>query len=559
MRHSFQFYILFIILLVSGCSGGGGSGDPFNQGAITGERNTTAIETCYDVKLTVAGASQTKNVCATSENGNFNGLGAVRFLKFTAASATTASITATRTSGLNPADPDIYIYQQGSIIATAETTRFNSELLTKSIAAGDYVVEINEFAYSVETLKVRQNNLAQQKTASTAQVQATSPSSCTTGNDSTVSGIITFDRVNHFGSRLDYNNITQEPVQQALVEVICNGGAYSSMSSNADGSYSLSFPNNQSSFIRVNAQMLNGNVWDISVVSNTLSGSPIYVMDGQSFIEVTNQVRNLNADSGWGGNNYSSSRVAAPFAILDSVRKAKDKVLSVANLNFPPLKINWSPANSEATISGSFFDGTDIFLLGAEDSDTDEYDEHVIIHEWGHYFDHNFSRSDSIGGIHFIGDILDIRLAFGEGFGNAFSAMVTDDQFYVDTSGFQQGNGFTIDMDNNNCQNSGWFSECSVHSVLYDIYDANNDGSDTLSMGFAPIYNVLINAQKNTTALTSIFSFIKPLKDQNAGSASLIDNILSAQRIDPVMDIYGSSQITANPGFTNQLPIYQSY
>jgi hypothetical protein len=33
-------------------------------------------------------------------------------------------------------------------------------------------------------------------------------------------------------------------------------------------------------------------------------------------------------------------------------------------------------------------------------SHTDEYDDHVIIHEWGYCFEDKFSRSDSIGGNH---------------------------------------------------------------------------------------------------------------------------------------------------------------
>jgi hypothetical protein len=56
-----------------------------------------------------------------------------------------------------------------------------------------------------------------------------------------------------------------------------------------------------------------------------------------------------------------------------------------------------------------------MFLLGKEDVDTDEFDTHVVVHEWGHYFESAVSRSDSPGGNHALGDLLDARLAFGEG------------------------------------------------------------------------------------------------------------------------------------------------
>jgi len=211
---------------------------------------------------------------------------------------------------------------------------------------------------------------------------------------------------------------------------------------------------------------------------------------------------------------------------------------------------------NNGAIESSFFDGEEIYLLGAEDNDTDEYDEHVIIHEWGHYFEENFSRSDSIGGAHTSGDILDIRVIFGESFGNALSAMVTDDPLYVDTNGRQQSRGFIINMENNNCLNAGWYSECSIQSILYDIYDSVDDGADVMSMGFLPIYNVLNGPQKNTPALTSVFSFINALKAQNPSAANAIDALTSAQSIDPILDIYGSAQFSNNPGATDQLPIY---
>lgn len=542
------------------CSGGSSDG--------VGKIDTTAVETCYDVQITKAGVNQTENICTTRENGRINGLGIARFIKFNVASSSVVSIRATRTSGLNPADPDIFIYKNGLEVANAESTRANSESLSVTLQPGNHVVEINEYLYSVVNAKIQQN-IYQQKSTSNVQLQATATpvSDCTTGDDSTVSGNLTFDRVNHSGVSLDYSNISVLPIQQALVEVICNGGVYSSVSSDSAGDYALNFPNNQASFVRVKAQMLNGSVWDFSVVDNTVLDNtgqplkPVYAMDGSVFTASTDLIRNLHAASGWGVSNYSGPRVAGPFAILDSVRKAKDKILSVANVSFPALTINWSVDNSTATIGGSFYDGEEIFILGKENNDTDEYDEHVIIHEWGHYFEAKLSRTDSIGGPHSDGDILDIRVAFGEGFGNAFSAMVTNDPSYIDTVGRQQENGFVINMEVNNCENAGWYSECSVQSILYDLYDSNsdNDNPDSLNFDFSRIYNVLVGAQKNTEAMTSIFSFIKHFKDQNASSSNAIDLLLNAQSIDSVGDVYGSTQMSLNPGATNQLPIYQNY
>src|SRR5690606_26346255 len=160
-------------------------------------------------------------------------------------------------------------------------------------------------------------------------------------------------------------------------------------------------------------------------------------------------VRDLHAPSGWGGSSYTGPRAAAPFAILDVIYDAVQLVLAAApEVEFPPLAIHWSPANvpsfgsdgapdiDSGQIGSSFFvPSLGIYLLGAENQDTDEYDRHVIAHEWGHYFEHSFSRSDSIGGPHTRGDHLDMRVAFGEGFGNALAAMITGDSIYRDVVG----------------------------------------------------------------------------------------------------------------------------
>lgn len=88
------------------------------------------------------------------------------------------------------------------------------------------------------------------------------------------------------------------------------------------------------------------------------------------------------------------------------------------------LKVNWSVNNvpqsgdkARGLIRTSHFapDDNQLYILGKDGVDTDEFDTHVIAHEWGHFYQANISRSDSTGGRHGPGDVLDPRLAFGEG------------------------------------------------------------------------------------------------------------------------------------------------
>jgi len=195
----------------------------------------------------------------------------------------------------------------------------------------------------------------------------------------------------------------------------------------------------------------------------------------------------------------------------------------------------------------------EVYILGDENSDTDEYDKHVIIHEWAHYFEDNLSRTDSIGGAHNIGEILDMRLAFGEGFGNAYSGIASGGPIYRDSNGAGQASGFDFDMDTDVCANPGWYSECSVHELLYD-FKVTTFGDD-----FTPLYNVLTNEQINTSAFTSIFSFVWELKVNNGAEAGAIDTLVAGHSMDVILDIYGDSEATNNPGTTNELPIYEQF
>ncbi|HUO81796.1 MAG TPA: hypothetical protein VM616_02940 [Gammaproteobacteria bacterium] len=399
------------------------------------------------------------------------------------------------------------------------------------------------------------------------------------GADGTVSGQVTFDRVPHnmLTGGLDYAATTAAPVRGAVVEAIDAAGGSTVLAStetDANGNYSLDVPAETAVFVRVKAQALRigSPAWNFMVVDNT-GNDALYVLDGGAFDTGTEGVvRNLHAPSGWGGTSYTGPRAAAPFSILDAVYESFQLVLGAEpGAQFPPLEINWSPDNRPVSpfdpesgdiVTSSYVvrNGVgEIYLLGAADNDTDEYDRHVIAHEWGHYYENEFSRADSIGGPHGIGDYLDMRVAFGEGWGNAFSAMSLDDSVYRDALGNRQATGFSFDVENNDSagNNEGWYSEFSVQAILYDLFDADNEGMDSLTLGFAPIHDVLTTAQRTSEVLTSIFSFIPALKDANPSLAANIDALVMGQGIDSVgMDELGSSE-TNDAGNPDILPIYQ--
>jgi len=417
--------------------------------------------------------------------------------------------------------------------------------------------------------------------------------SCSTTSTGTITldGTIQYQRVPHFPLDptksqsnypapssiygLDYAATTDMPARGVTVQVVNmdNNSVIASTSADTSGYYSLSVPNNTMIKVRVLAQLSKIGAlpnWDFSVKDNT-NGNAIYAMEGSAHCTGSaNETDNLTADSGWTGTSYTNARTAAPFAILDTIYDGTQLILGAdSTARFPALSAYWSANNTDTfgnvavgQIGTSYFNGSNgIYILGDQDVDTDEYDPSVIAHEWGHYIEANFSRSDSIGGIHYGGDYLDMRVAFGEGFGNAFSSMVRNNPWYTDSSGSAQGSGFGFNVETEQETDSisaskGWYSESSVEKILYDLYDSTNDliDADTLSLGFQPIWNVLITDEKTLPVFTSIFKFIDILKMQDPGDATAIDNLVNARNIH-VTDVYGTGE-SNNASNSSVLPVY---
>ncbi len=385
--------------------------------------------------------------------------------------------------------------------------------------------------------------------ASPAAAPASSPPPAVTTGNVSISGKITFDHVPHNASAvgLDYNNITSEPARGVIVEAAgSTGTVLASTTTDSSGDYSLSVPVNTEVRIRARARMqqTSGAQWDVRVVDNT-SNDALYILSGDlSSSGAANSVRNLNAPSGWGGSSYTGARAAAPFAILDSIYIAMTGVATVdPDVVFPELQVYWSTQNNSADgnvddgdLGSSFytrFDGiSTIALLGSENNDTEEYDEHVIVHEFGHFLEDRLSRSDSIGGPHSITDRLDPRVAFGEGFGSAVAGILLQNPIYRDTLGTSQSSGFAFSTERNNVTPAGWFNERSIISILYDIADPIDDGVDVISAGFGPMYNVLISSDyRNSPEPTTIFLFIDELRRQTTLPDADITALVAAQSI----------------------------
>lgn len=420
--------------------------------------------------------------------------------------------------------------------------------------------------------------------------QPSPPAAAPDGPTVTVRGTITFDRIPFgatAGDGLDPDNPVVSPAREVVVEAIDANNRSTVLAStvtDASGAYALVVPAERNLFIRAKAQMLKTDAaptWDFRV-RNNVNGNRLYALDGAAFDSGRqDSTRNLHAATGWDGSRYAAARAAAPFAILDTVYQAKALILAAQpTAEFPPLSLFWSPENRPlapfcpregAVISSIYitfgdppFDvdqcaqpspGVDgIYLLGAFEGDTDEFDQHVIAHEFGHYVEDVFARSDSLGGDHAIGDRLDLRVAFSEGWGNGFAAMVLDDPVYRDSfSGFDRD--FRRDVRDGEPSAPGWYSEASVHRILWTAFD-DDPTTGGLNLGFGPIFSALTSPRhRQTDAFASIYTFIDALNVASPGTARAV-NALAAQEQIFGRDPFGADETNEPFADLPLLPVY---
>jgi hypothetical protein len=405
-------------------------------------------------------------------------------------------------------------------------------------------------------------------------------------NDVLVKGRITFVRIPFSTSLnvgLDYTKPVNRPARGVIV-LVNSAGTTTQLAAgetDSDGNFALSVPQNTPIDLRAVASMQrDASVplprWNFSVVDADLNTTPYFFTDGA--FNSSTVTHDMSIPSGFNsGGTVTGTRASAPFAVLDTVYTAIQTIVGAApDTNFPALLLDWAPGNPGGD---TFFDsggaGAQMIVLSADPAeDTDEFDQHVIAHEFGHYIEHNFSRADNIGGAHGLGDKLDIRVAFGEGFGYAFAAIalkdpIARDSFVTDNNGTPQLVSSTFNVETNPSQNapgtpSGnfgcWCSESSVWSLLWDMYDGAADANDGVALGFQPMWDVLIDEQRTTPAMTSIFTFTAALKDAQPAQASAIDTLLAGQNISPVTDALGATEthFPTPVASAAALPVYTS-
>ena len=174
--------------------------------------------------------------------------------------------------------------------------------------------------------------------------------------------------------------------------------------------------------------------------------------------------------------------------------------------------VHWQEAKGA---KGSFYSDDRTTMVIADDpSSADEWDDSVILHEWGHFADHQFSCNQNPGGRHSLpgvnAGVNGMRLAFGEGYPNYYQAVArslmpgsASLSFYIDPD------GPTVDLENMRSVTTTDRDEGAIAALLWDFYDTANDGQDTVSHGHAAVQRVFAAADFKNNATCDMTYFLQ--------------------------------------------------
>lgn len=225
---------------------------------------------------------------------------------------------------------------------------------------------------------------------------------------------------------------------------------------------------------------------DTLLVKNNVTDNAVYAVKSATIDDSSGIAFSSNIDI------TVSSGAGGAFNILDVLTNGVLYLEGLTGTKPPKLTAFWETNSCDGTYTDSL--NNSIHILGGCKGDTDEYDDDIILHEFGHFAAANFSRDDSPGGDHSLNDNAeDIRLAWSEGWAHFFSSAIRGNPNQVDTVTTLPGVASSFEIETPSLPFSSIYttSEVSVAAILWDIFDSGtNETFDTLSLGISPIWDV---------------------------------------------------------------------
>lgn len=303
------------------------------------------------------------------------------------------------------------------------------------------------------------------------------------------------------------------PIRYAEVRVLSGSNVVQCGQTDNNGQFSITLPSNAGAHtLQVNSRAANEHV-NVSVLDSPRSNS-FYSLE----TSVTSASSNINV--GTLRASATGDLKGGAFNIYDQILKANEylrlKITTANGCNLPTCtaytvapkaKVYWSAGvnpgeyfDSSSPVSFYIPSQSSLYILGGvggstDNVDTDHFDNTVILHEYGHFLEAQFSKSDSPGGSHNGDSIIDPRLAWSEGFANYFGVLVNSHfvpgdyryrDSYGNSSSATRGVIFNYNIETNspsrdvaNTMGEGNFREFAISRTLWDATDRAADGNHT--------------------------------------------------------------------------------
>src|SRR5262249_19818722 len=161
------------------------------------------------------------------------------------------------------------------------------------------------------------------------------------------------------------------------------------------GQYTLAVPNQPDLVVRVKSRLRN---LDLTVADNT-NASALYE------IAADLDVQQQQGDVLLIDVNATPLRISGAFNILETIQRGNDLIARAdPRISPPAFTMFWSVRNTHSAgnpanglVGGTYFNlstGT-AYILGDRATDSDEFDDSVLLHEYAHMLAVKFSRDDS--------------------------------------------------------------------------------------------------------------------------------------------------------------------
>lgn len=363
----------------------------------------------------------------------------------------------------------------------------------------------------------------------------------------TITGAAQYKRRKFTANGLGSIDATNFPIRRAEVQVLNAAGTIVQCTeTSATGTFSFKIPDDGAAYtVKVLSRSFN-QYNKASVLTDPTNNTP-YFISGTFAADSSKAIPTLTAQA------TDADLKGAAFNILDQIYKAHNYLLNNTGGTFTvdkKIQAYWSKGVNPVTYFGGDADSgvsfyipgsNQLYILGGVNgditvSDTDHFDNSVIVHEFGHFIEDNYSKSDSPGGTHYGLYTIDPRLAWSEGFATYFSSQVLNDPVYKDTYGYNDTNGsagtgygYYYDMENNLNENNnpqdmptagslgeGGFRELAVSRSLWASTHA------PVSMPFSEFWSIYTGGFKSTLHFRELSLF---LMKQAAGAGTDISSL----------------------------------